>query len=100
MADAVGLKACPAASAGASCENHEPSSTPGDESHEPGPFETGSAPFADPIEAALATALKKASEAGQWDVVTQLARELEARRKAHRASNVVPLASGQRKQSP
>jgi hypothetical protein len=42
----------------------------------------------DPLERALALA----AEAGRWDVVAQLARELEARRLAS-APNVVPLAS-------
>ncbi len=37
---------------------------------------------ADPVEVALGDALTRASLAGQWDVVGQLARELEARRKA------------------
>jgi hypothetical protein len=39
---------------------------------------------------ALANALARASEAGRWDVVAHLARELEARRLAG-ASNVVVL---------
>jgi hypothetical protein len=34
------------------------------------------------VEEALAGALARASAAGRWDVVTQLARELEARRLA------------------
>lgn len=34
------------------------------------------------MEAALASALAGAATAGQWDTVGQLARELEARRKA------------------
>ena len=44
----------------------------------------------DPVIAALASALSKAAEAGRFDVVAQLARELEARRLAH-AGNVVAL---------
>jgi len=36
----------------------------------------------DPVEAALADALAKASAAGQWGVVGQLVRELESRRSA------------------
>jgi hypothetical protein len=47
-------------------------------------------PEPDAVEAALAGALKGATDAGRWDVVAQLARELEARRTA-RAGNVVPL---------
>lgn len=46
----------------------------------------------DPVEVALASALAKATEAGRWDVVAQLARELEARRTARNAPNVVRLA--------
>jgi len=45
---------------------------------------------ADPVEAALAHALTKAAEAGRFDVVAQLARELEARRLAQEP-NVVAL---------
>jgi hypothetical protein len=36
----------------------------------------------DAVELALAMALTKATEAGEWSVVAQLARELEARRNA------------------
>jgi len=39
---------------------------------------------------ALALALERASQAGQWDVVRLLAKELEARRHSA-AGNVVPL---------
>jgi hypothetical protein len=46
----------------------------------------------DPVEVALARALTEASAAGRFDVVAQLARELEARRAARTASNVIPLA--------
>jgi hypothetical protein len=44
------------------------------------------------IEAALAMALVQAAAAGRFDVVAQLARELEARRLA-RAGNVIRLES-------
>jgi hypothetical protein len=44
----------------------------------------------DQVEVALARALERASAAGHFDVVAQLARELEARRLA-RLPNVVPL---------
>jgi putative addiction module component (TIGR02574 family) len=44
----------------------------------------------DAVEEALANALRSAAGAGRWDVVAQLASELETRRRA-RASNVVPL---------
>jgi hypothetical protein len=42
------------------------------------------------LETALAAAVARAPDAGRWDVVAQLARELEARRLAQ-AANVVPL---------
>jgi hypothetical protein len=49
------------------------------------------APYAtDDVEAALAKALEGATTAGRFDVVAQLARELEARRLA-RMGNVLPL---------
>jgi len=44
----------------------------------------------DAVEASLARALDGATAAGRWDVVSQLARELEARRLAA-AGNVVVL---------
>lgn len=44
----------------------------------------------DPIETALATAIVEATRAGRFEVVAQLARELEARRAAR--ANVVDLA--------
>jgi hypothetical protein len=58
-------------------------------------------PGGDAVEAALAEALARAAEAGQFDVVAQLARELEARWLA-RAGNVVPLSAerGKRRSSP
>lgn len=46
----------------------------------------------DSIEAALAAALSGATSAGRWDIVSQLAKELEARRLA-RSQNVVSLAA-------
>jgi hypothetical protein len=48
------------------------------------------------VEAALAGALAKAADAGRFDVVAQLARELEARRLA-RVGNVVTLDAKARK---
>ncbi len=47
------------------------------------------------VEAALAAALAGAAEAGRWDVVAQLAKELEARRLAS-AFNVVPIDTAKR----
>jgi hypothetical protein len=49
----------------------------------------------DPVELALATALDRASAAGQWTVAEVLARELEARRKAR--AGVVQLDAARRK---
>lgn len=55
----------------------------------------------DPVEGALADALVRASEAGAWEVVAQLARELEARRKAREAPEVVSLdAERKRRERP
>lgn len=47
--------------------------------------------LSDPVEVALAEAIKGATAAGEWSVVAQLARELEARRNAHAAPNVTQL---------
>jgi hypothetical protein len=49
----------------------------------------------DPVELALATALDRASAAGQWTVAEVLARELEARRKAR--AGVVELNAERRR---
>jgi hypothetical protein len=55
-----------------------------------------SAPAAvDAVEAALATALERATAAGRFDVVAQLARELEARRLA-RMGNVIAMRPKER----
>ena len=53
----------------------------------------------DAVELALAEALRKASASERWDVVAQLARELEARRLA-RAENVTVLAAERAKRVP
>jgi hypothetical protein len=45
----------------------------------------------DAVEVALGEALAKAAAAGAWETVGQLARELEARRKARQAPEVVDL---------
>lgn len=47
----------------------------------------------DPIGFALAAAIEGATAAGRWDVVSQLARELEARRLSLPGSNVTPIAA-------
>jgi hypothetical protein len=51
-----------------------------------------------PVERALSQALYRAAEAGRFDVVAQLARELEARRLA-RMANVVVLPAKMRRRS-
>jgi hypothetical protein len=51
----------------------------------------------DPVEIALAMALTEAAKAGRFDVVAQLARELEARRLA--GSNVAILSEGARRRA-
>ncbi len=44
------------------------------------------------VEPALAEALKLAARAGRWDIVEQLAQELEARRKGRCAGQVAAAA--------
>jgi hypothetical protein len=46
---------------------------------------------ADVVEAALSAALTAAATAGRFDVVAQLAKELEARRLARAATNVIAI---------
>ncbi|MCR4340112.1 MAG: tyrosine-type recombinase/integrase [Gemmatimonadaceae bacterium] len=82
-------------------------STESDHSHDSAPVETPLAPIGDgpkvvtdAVEEALAEALRGASAAGQWQVVELLARELEARRKARSASNVVTLDPSKRRGQP
>jgi hypothetical protein len=53
--------------------------------------DTRAVPEPDPVEAALAIGIREASSAKRWDVVAALARELEARRIARQAPNVVAL---------
>ena len=57
-------------------------------------------PVADAVEAALVEAIRGATTAGRWDVVAQLARELEARRLARAAGNVVSLGVPSRRGEP
>jgi hypothetical protein len=52
-------------------------------------------PSADSVDAALTLALTEAAKAGRFDVVSQLAKELEARRLAS-SPNVVTLDTGKR----
>lgn len=54
-----------------------------------------SAAASDPVDAALATALTEASAMGRFDIVAQLAKELEARRLA-RAGKVALDAKARR----
>jgi hypothetical protein len=53
----------------------------------------------DAVEAALASALTAASAAGQWQVVAQLASELEARRRSRQAPEVVSIAAARAKRN-
>lgn len=48
-------------------------------------------PAIDPVEEALARAIELASNAGQWDVVSTLSRELSARRLSRTAPEVTTL---------
>jgi len=85
----------------------EPSDTVTTRKDSPRPDETGgdpdgqcqsegqSAKRSDPVEEALADALRGATAAGQWDTVAQLARELQARREAR--AGVVDLAAARRR---
>ena len=69
----------------------EPASTEEDETRRAKPEQR---PPADAVESALAAGISEATRAERWDVVAQLARELEARRLAL-ATNVVALAPRQ-----
>ena len=72
--------------------SHEAAPADGHGSHAPEALAATSPPVqGDPVEAALAVALDRASAAGEWGAVAQLARELEARRTAPVAP-VVDLA--------
>jgi hypothetical protein len=51
----------------------------------------------DVVEAALSSAIIAATKAGEWAVVAQLGRELEARRMAKAAENVVALPGARRR---
>lgn len=72
--------------------------TPDEARSTPDPSQFGPAigPTNDAVEAALARALDAAATAGRFDVVSQLARELEARRLA-RTPNVVTLPASRRR---
>jgi hypothetical protein len=61
-----------------------------------GPPQTPQMGHADPIEVALADAIRRAAQAGEWAAVQQLARELEARRLAR--ADVVDLNTARRRQ--
>ncbi len=62
-------------------------------SHDPPAVERAGEPV--DVTASLASALARASEAGRWDVVALLAKELEARRLAS-AGNVVAIGAKRR----
>lgn len=53
-------------------------------------------PSIDPVERALSAAIVEATKAARWDVVGQLAKELEARRTARAAGNVVSIDTAKR----
>ncbi len=53
----------------------------------------------DAVELALAVALRGATEAGRWEVVSQLAAELRARREARQAPEVVSIAAARAKRN-
>lgn len=53
----------------------------------------------DAVEDALGVALKGATEAGRWDVVAQLAGELQARR-VSRTGNVVAIGAAKARVKP
>jgi hypothetical protein len=53
----------------------------------------------DAVESALADALRAATAAGQWPVVSQLAAELQARREARQAPQVVSFARARAKRN-
>lgn len=73
----------------------EPSAGEVTDERERPPHDAGMGSAADPVEQAIATALERASAAGQWMAVEVLARELEARRKAR--AGVVELDAERRK---
>jgi hypothetical protein len=73
--------------------------SPGSPEVAPAERDRGNDGAIDAVEAALAKALTAASAAGRFDVVAQLARELEARRTA-RAGNVVAFDRAKRRGRP
>ncbi len=79
MADAGDLKDAQNTEDSASSRNHSSAS---DEQSRVEPSPGQSVGNSDAVEVALATALTSATVAQEWELVAQLARELEARRKA------------------
>ncbi|MFP6684602.1 MAG: hypothetical protein VB934_07810 [Polyangiaceae bacterium] len=61
-----------------------------------GPIQDRLGPIEDAVETALADALQRAAIEHRWDVVSQLARELEARRLARSSDKVVTLSDAKR----
>ena len=61
-----------------------------------GPIQDRLGPIEDAVETALADALQRAAMEHRWDVVSQLARELEARRLARSSDKVVTLSEAKR----
>jgi len=80
-----------------------PACTPGITGEHGGPPETGEGgqPTTehDPVERALAEAIRGATAAARWDVVVQLARELQARREARDAPEVFRLSGARAKRN-
>jgi hypothetical protein len=79
-----------------SCENDAEDATQGDTLRR---SVSALSPDEDAVEVALAGALARAADADRFDVVAQLAKELEARRLA-RAGNVVLLRGERSKRKP
>jgi hypothetical protein len=79
--------------------NRRESSSTNREAHSPTPERNpptqgeriDSGAIADAVEVALAKALETATAEKRWDVVAQMGRELEARRVAREAPNVVAI---------
>lgn len=92
---AIAAECRPAIGDSSGCDRTLRSPADGDSWGARGAF-AGSPALLDPVELALARALEAATAAGRFDVVAQLARELEARRLAHEP-NVVTLVPKRRR---
>ena len=96
LVEAPGIEGGPAAKISRNRVVDKPAEVPngGRNSAKTGAVSDSSGSFADPIEGALAAALRGATAAGEWSVVAQLARALEARRQAR--VGVVDLEAARR----